>query len=139
MAKRSRTTAKLEASLKSARARARKLADTDPVQELGFGALGGAIVALMNNNNLKLPIPGVPASLQVAATALVIQKGLRPRGMTGKALKAAIAGGAAVFGYGLANKFGPGGNVANALMGDHDGYIGDDSYIGSAEDNVSEG
>ena len=72
-----------------------------------MGAVGGAIMALMNNNKLKLPIPGVPASIQVGVTALVLQKALKPKGMLGKALEASIAASGAVFGYGLANKFGP--------------------------------
>ena len=84
MAKGSRSISKLQDQLKNARSRALRLSAGDPVQQLGMGAVGGAIIALMNNNNLKLPIPGVPASLQVGVTALVISKALKPRGLLGK-------------------------------------------------------
>ena len=51
-------------------------------------------------------------------SALVLQKALKPKGMLGKALEASIAASGAVFGYGLANKFGPGGNDQLTLTGD---------------------
>lgn len=117
MARQSRSVSRLQDQLKNARARARRLSAGDPVQQLGMGAVGGAILALMNNNNLKLPIPGVPASLQVGVTALVVQKALKPKGMLGKALQSSIAASGAIFGYGLANKFGPGGNTEAQLLG----------------------
>ena len=136
MARRTRSLSRLEDQLKTARARARRLASTDPVQQLGMGAVGGAISALMNNNNLKLPIPGVPGSLQVAATALLIDKGLKPKGQLGKAVKATIAASGAIFGYGLANKFGPGGNSENALMGDFEVMGADIDYLGAGDGDV---
>ena len=118
MARQSRSVSRLQDQLKNARARARRAASSDPIQKLGMGAVGGAIMALMNNNKLKLPIPGVPASIQVGVTALVLQKALKPKGMLGKALEASIGASGAVFGYGLANKFGPGGNPELSLTGD---------------------
>jgi hypothetical protein len=117
MARGSRSVSKLQDQLKNARARARRLRAPDPIQHLAMGAVGGAVIALMNNNNLKLPIPGVPASLQVGATALVIQKTLKPSGMLGKALQSTIGASGAVFGYGLANKYGFGGSSDNQLLG----------------------
>lgn len=117
MAKGSRSISKLQDQLKNARSRARRLSAGDPVQQLGMGAVGGAIIALMNNNNLKLPIPGVPASLQVGVTALVISKALKPRGLLGKALESTVAASGAIFGYGLASKFGPGGDAGEQLLG----------------------
>jgi hypothetical protein len=129
MARQSRSVSRLQDQLKNARARARRVTSSDPVQQLGMGAVGGAILALMNNNNLKLPVPGVPASLQVGLTALIVQKALKPKGMLGKALQSSIAASGAVFGYGLANKFGPGGNRELALMGDEfEQLSGDDSF-----------
>ena len=53
MARQSRSVSRLQDQLKNARARARRAASSDPIQKLGMGAVGGAIMALMNNNKLK--------------------------------------------------------------------------------------
>ena len=142
---RRRSTSRLESQLKSARARARRLADSDPVQQLGMGAVGGALIALMNQNNLKLPIPGVPASLQVGATALIVQKVIKPKGMLKKALSATVGASGAIFGYGMAAKFGPGGNRDSVLLGaDEFAVLGEHQesfdYLGTGSpEHVTEG
>lgn len=145
MPRRTRSVSRLEDQLRNARSRARRLAAQDPIQRLGMGAVGGAIIALMNNNNLKLPIPNVPGSLQVGALALLVSKGLKPKGALGKAVEATLSASGAVFGYGLANKFGPGGNKQNELTGIGESFemIGagnEIDYIGTLKaDHIVEG
>lgn len=125
--------AKLEASLRSARSRA-KQTKSDPMQETAFAAAGGAGVALMADNNLKLPIPGVPNSLQVAVTALIVNKMLKPKGLAKDLVTGVQNGGAAIWGYGLAKKWG---DNTYTVEGDHD-QIGSD-YISGNSDNLTEG
>ena len=124
--------AKLEKSLASARSRARR-AKSDPMQEAAFATIGGAGVALMADNNLKLPIPGVPNSLQVAATALIVNKMLKPKGLAKDLVTGVQNGGAAIWGYGLAKKWG---NSSHVVEGDD--YIGTD-YISGNADHLTEG
>ena len=124
--------AKLEASLKNARRRARNRKQ-DPITEAAFAVAGGAGVALMADNNLKLPIPGVPTSLQVALTALIVNKFLKPKGL-GKDLVTGVQnGGAAIYGYGLAKKWK---DPAYEIQGEEE-FMG--AYIGQEGDHLQEG
>ena len=130
---RSTKLAKLEATLKNARRRARNRKQ-DPITEAAFAVAGGAGVALMADNNIKLPIPGVPNSLQVALTALLVNKFIKPKGIAKDLINGVQNGGAAIYGYGLAKKWK---NPDHVLAGDDDyleGYIGDDGG-----DNLQEG
>lgn len=104
------------------------------MQETAFAAAGGAGVALMADNNLKLPIPGVPNSLQVAVTALIVNKMLKPKGLAKDLVTGIQNGGAAIWGYGLAKKWS---DASYSVEGDHD-QIGSE-YISGNADHLTEG
>ena len=104
MARANTKLAKLERSLANARRRARTR-KSDPLQEAAFSAAGGAGVALMADNNIKLPIPGIPNSLQVALTALLVNKFAKPTGLAKDMVTGVQNAGASLYGYGLAKKF----------------------------------
>ncbi len=123
MARANTKMAKLEKSLQTARRRARSR-KSDPMQEAAFAVAGGAGVALMADNNIKLPIPNVPNSLQVALTALLVNKFVKPKGIAGDLVTGVQNAGASLYGYGLAKKFK---NPEYSIEGDVD-YIGNEHY-----------